>query len=202
VSALLVILLPRFSLEAPVNKREVSARTKDVLLSMYHVCISKTKLMDLTRETKEAYAKEHFGDRLESRQVDINGIEPLSNYQEMTVRLFVSKVFKQLSIFHAIFEDLLGHLNQINEKHKIVKKIEAMNKEMKELKRLAKIAAIFEFGKSMAYSNSSSVATSLKQQRAVWTKSAFRQKTWILGVLREFDICLRYLQPAFLEFSM
>ncbi|XP_073243860.1 uncharacterized protein [Porites lutea] len=201
VSALLVVLLPRFSLEAPVNKREVSARTKDVLLSMYHVCISKPKLMDLTRETKEAYAKEHFGDPLESRQVDINGIEPLSNSKERTVQLVVSKAFKQLSIFHALFEDLLGHLNQTNEKHNIVNKTEAMKKKMKELERLATIAANFEFDKSLAYSTSSSVATSLKQQKAVWTKSAFRQKTWILGVLREFDICLRYLQPAFLEFS-
>ncbi|CAH3183530.1 unnamed protein product, partial [Porites lobata] len=200
VSALLVLLLPRFSLEAPVNKREVSARTKDVLRSMYNFCHSKN-LMDLTRKTKEAYAKEHFGDPLESRQVDINGIEPLSNSTEWTVQLFVSKAFKQLSIFHAIFKNLLGHLNQINEKHKIVNKTEAMNEKVKELKRLARIAAIFEFGKSMAHSNSLSVATSLTQQTAVWTKSAFRQETWILGVLREFDICLRYLQPAFLEFS-
>lgn len=54
----------------------------------------------------------------------------------------VSKAFKQLSIFHAIFEDLLGHLNQTNEKHKIVKKIEAMNRKVKELKRRARIAAV------------------------------------------------------------
>lgn len=55
VSTLLVLLLPRFSLEAPVNKREVSARTKDVLRSMYNFCDSKPNLMHLTRKTKEAY---------------------------------------------------------------------------------------------------------------------------------------------------
>ena len=33
-------------------------------------------------------AKEHFGDPLESRQVDINGIEPLSNSTEWTVSFF------------------------------------------------------------------------------------------------------------------
>ena len=56
--------------------------------------------------------------------------------------MVVSKAFKQLSIFHAIFEDLFGHLVQINEKHKIVNKTEAMNKKVKELKRLARIAAV------------------------------------------------------------
>ncbi|XP_073243859.1 uncharacterized protein [Porites lutea] len=199
VSVLLVVLLPRFSLGAAVSRREVSKTTlvKDALLSMRNVCISKPNLMILTSKTKKAYAKEHFGDPLESRQVDINGIEPLSNYQEMTVRLFVPKAFKQLSIFYAIFEDILSHLNQTNEEHKIVKKIEAMNRKIKELKRLARSSTALLPGKSMAYSNSS-----LKQQRAVWTKSAFQQENWILGVLREFGNCLIYLEQAFYKFSV
>ena len=52
----------------------------------------------------------------------------------------------------------------------------------------------------MAYSNSSSIAA-LKQQKAVWTKSAFQQESWILGVLREFGNCLIYLEQAFYKFS-
>lgn len=57
VSVLLVVLLPRFSLGAPVSKREVSKRTlvKDALLSMRNVCISKPNLMILTSKTKKAY---------------------------------------------------------------------------------------------------------------------------------------------------
>jgi len=55
VSALLVVLLPPFSLEAPVNKREEKTKTKDVLLSMYNFCTSKPDLMDLTRKTKKVY---------------------------------------------------------------------------------------------------------------------------------------------------
>ena len=58
------------------------------------------------------------------------------------VQLFVPKAFKQLSIFHAIFEDILSHLNQTNEEHKIVKKIEAMNGKIDKLKRLARSSTV------------------------------------------------------------
>ncbi|KAJ7339341.1 hypothetical protein OS493_005734 [Desmophyllum pertusum] len=140
-------------------------------------------------------AKEHFGDAAESRKVTIKGVELLDDYQTIPLNTFVTKAYKQLAIFHAIFQDILFQCSRSQEeKREIVKKFKIIVDSIDRLKTYMGTVAY------LCRKSSSSFSLPDVPQfntRTIWTKSAWRQKSWILGVLREFQQSMLYLQPAF-----
>ncbi|XP_078357086.1 uncharacterized protein LOC144641911 [Oculina patagonica] len=161
---------------------------------MVYICDDDPKLVQLVSETKMAYAKEHFGDATESRKVTIKGVELLDNYQTIPLHTFVSKAYKQLSIFHSIFQDILFQWSRSQEEKKqMVKKLEVIVNSIDKLKTYMATAALF--------CRQSLPEVKQFHARTIWTKSALHQKTWVLGVLREFENSMLYLQPAFKMYS-
>nr|XP_058955357.1 uncharacterized protein LOC131782633 [Pocillopora verrucosa] len=196
VSFLLILLVgvTRYSVGAPLGKEVLRDRIKEFFRRMAYLCeYQQPKLNDLAYETKRAFAKKYFGDPLEARPVNIKGVELLDNRKRLPLHVFASKAYKQVAIFHSVFQDITQNWSQSQREHKEIKdNLRGIQGRLQHLKKLME--------KVVRLSSQSPGNSSLPQvpqpNKKIWSDSIHRQKAWILGVLGEFKLSLIYLRPA------